>query len=194
MDKETKNNNDLIKSDLKEKRKRNIENIKSKHILEKIFSYINIKTKLSILIYNNSLKKKLSINIENYKKISGYYKIGGKNGNCKLYDLETNNLIFEGEYLNGKKNGKGKEYHINDKLKFEGEYLNGALWNIKGYNIYGELEFEIKNGNGKIREYNCEGKLIYEGEYINGERNGKGIEYEKIRNPFHYCRDVTIRF
>ena len=30
---------------------------------------------------------------------------------------------FEGEYLNGKRHGKGKEYYDNGKLKFEGEYL-----------------------------------------------------------------------
>ena len=34
-------------------------------------------------------------------------------------------LIFEGEYLNGKRNGKGKEYNFNDQLIFEVEYLNG---------------------------------------------------------------------
>ena len=34
-------------------------------------------------------------------------------------------LIFEGEYLNGKRNGKGKEYNKEGKLIFEGEYLNG---------------------------------------------------------------------
>ena len=35
-------------------------------------------------------------------------------------------LIFEGEYLNGKRNGKGKEYNYYDgDLSFEGEYLNG---------------------------------------------------------------------
>ena len=34
-------------------------------------------------------------------------------------------LIFEGEYLNGERNGKGKEYYKNGKLKFDGEYLNG---------------------------------------------------------------------
>ena len=42
----------------------------------------------------------------------------------KEYD-EYGNVIFEGEYLNGKKNGKGKEYHYTGKVKFEGEYLNG---------------------------------------------------------------------
>ena len=43
----------------------------------------------------------------------------------KIYKLNTNILLFEGEYLNGKRNGKGKEYFYNSELKFEGEYLNG---------------------------------------------------------------------
>ena len=34
-------------------------------------------------------------------------------------------VIFEGEYINGKKNGKAKEYNYNGKLIYEGEYLNG---------------------------------------------------------------------
>ena len=34
-------------------------------------------------------------------------------------------LKFEGEYLNGKRHGKGKEYDGNGQLIFEGEYLNG---------------------------------------------------------------------
>ena len=34
-------------------------------------------------------------------------------------------LIYKGEYLNGERNGKGKEYYYNGKLEFEGKYLNG---------------------------------------------------------------------
>ena len=34
-------------------------------------------------------------------------------------------LEFEGEYINGERNGRGKEYYYNGKLEFEGEYLNG---------------------------------------------------------------------
>ena len=34
-------------------------------------------------------------------------------------------LEFEGEYLNGIRNGKGKEYYDDRKLMFEVEYLNG---------------------------------------------------------------------
>ena len=33
-------------------------------------------------------------------------------------------LIFDGEYLEGKKNGKGKEYN-KGKLINDGDYLNG---------------------------------------------------------------------
>ena len=38
-------------------------------------------------------------------------------------------MIFEGEYLNGKRNGKGKEYNDEGKLIFEGEFSNGKRWN-----------------------------------------------------------------
>ena len=38
-------------------------------------------------------------------------------------------MEFEGEYLNGKRNGKGKEYDYYGKLKFEGEYLDDKNWN-----------------------------------------------------------------
>ena len=45
-------------------------------------------------------------------------------------------LIYEGEYLNGKRNGKGKEYnYINNEVEFEGEYLNGKR-NGKGKEYY----------------------------------------------------------
>ena len=50
-------------------------------------------------------------------------------------------------------------------------------WYGKGYNIKGNMEYEIKDGNGIIREFNYDGFLIFEGEYFKGERNGKGKEY-----------------
>ena len=33
-------------------------------------------------------------------------------------------MVFEGEYLNGERSGKGKEYYKDGKLRFDGEYLN----------------------------------------------------------------------
>ena len=62
--------------------------------------------------------------------------------------------MFEGEYLNGKRNKEGKEFYENGKIKFEGQYLNGERWNGKGYNKNGIIELEIKDGSGKGKEYN----------------------------------------
>ena len=56
-------------------------------------------------------------------------------------------MVFEGEYLNGKRNGKGKEY----------------------FYYCGPLEF---NGYFHIYTFNS-----FEGEYKNGKRNGKGKEF-----------------
>ena len=47
------------------------------------------------------------------------------------YNFEEKVLKYEGEYLNGKRHGKGKEYY-NGKLKYEGEYLYGKRWFGKG--------------------------------------------------------------
>ena len=41
-------------------------------------------------------------------------------GNVKEYN-NLGELIFEGEYVEGKRNGKGKEYDKFGKLIFEGE-------------------------------------------------------------------------
>ena len=53
------------------------------------------------------------------------YKLLNGNGNVKEYYDNDGKLLFEGEYLNGKRNGKGKEYDINGELLFEGEFING---------------------------------------------------------------------
>ena len=34
-------------------------------------------------------------------------------------------IYYEGEILNGKKHGKGKEFFASGKILYEGEYLNG---------------------------------------------------------------------
>ena len=84
------------------------------------------------------------------------YKIKDGKGFIKEYEFGC--LIYEGEYLNGERNGKGKEYHKGE-LIFDGEYLNGKRW------------------IGKGKEYFILDKLIYEGEYFNGKKwNGKGKE------------------
>ena len=62
--------------------------------------------------------------------MSGKYILYNEKGIAKEYDPDDK-LIFVGTYLKGKRNGKGKEY-MYGKLIFEGEYLNGKKWNGKG--------------------------------------------------------------
>ena len=68
-----------------------------------------------------------------------------KNGAGKVKDYnEKGNLIFEGEYLNGKRwNGKGKEFD-DYRLIYDGEYLNGKR-NGKGKEYYSIKEiYDLK--------------------------------------------------
>ena len=131
-------------------------------------------------------------------------------------------------YINGELNGKCKEYFDDDdddnkKLLFEGEYKKGKKWNGKGYDINGNIVYELKNGRGYIKEYepnhsklclkyegnllNGEkngfwknywgGKLIFEGEYKDNKINGKGKEFNlktsKLRFEGEYLYDMKIK-
>ena len=157
-----------------------LDKVKSIYISKKIFSIIDEKRKLEAIKYNKKLRKIMKISLLNYKFYSKKYIIIENNGFEKEYDY-NDNLIYEGEHIKGKRNGKGKEFYYN-KLIFEGEYLNGKR-NGKGkkYDNYGDLEFdgEYLNGekNGKGKEYYYDGILQFEGEYLNGKRNEKGKEY-----------------
>ena len=51
-----------------------------------------------------------------------FFKSKGVYEKAKEYN---NKLKYEGEYLYGKRNGKGKEYDANGNLIYEGEYLDG---------------------------------------------------------------------
>ena len=75
----------------------------------------------------------------------------GKGKGREYEDYCYNQLIFEGEYINGEKKGKGKEYAYlsHEYMCFEGEYLNGKR-------------------NGKGKEYDYNGSLIFEGAH-NGQ-------------------------
>ena len=77
-------------------------------------------------------------------------------------------MKFEGEYLNGERNGKGKEYYNNGNLLFEGEYLNNKRFNGNGYLSNNNIIYKIKDGKGYTKEY-LNGDLLFEGEYLNGE-------------------------
>ena len=167
--------------------------IKSEYFQKAVLSSLNERTKLKIIKYNNNFKKIMNINLINYKILSNkciIYEINGK-GKEYIYTEYSGKLIFEGEYLDGKRHGNGKEYysnnlifegkylngkrHCNGKeyyllfniqikiniLKFEGEFFNGKKWNGKQYEINNNKIYEIKNGKGFIKEFSNEGILIF---------------------------------
>jgi len=154
-----------------------INSVKSKYILKYIFSFLCEKRELNLVIYNKNYKEHLGLNLDNYIKMSRKEHIGERNDKGKEQILNSNVIIFEGEYLNGKRNGKGKEYYYNGKLKFKGKYLNGFKIKGKGYDEEGNKILKIKS-NGKEKEFYKNGKNQFEGEYLNGKRwNGKRYNY-----------------
>ena len=135
-----------------------LKNIKSTYFVKILFLYMDEKQKLKLIKYSKSLQKSIDINIINYKYFSRKYIIYETNRIGKeyyrLFNTDDDFLIFEGEYLNGQRNGKGKAYYCSRelrKLNFEGEYLNGKRI-------------------GKGKEYDLDGKLKFEGEYLNGKK------------------------
>ena len=101
--------------------------IKSTFILKKIFNYVDTKTKLKTIICNKKIQRKFGLSLIDFRRFSGRYKeeIGGK---IKEYDSYCHGLLFEGLYANRKRNGEGKEYNEDGQLIFEGEYLDGKKW------------------------------------------------------------------
>ena len=92
-------------------------------------------------------------------------------GKCKEFDMEGN-LIYEGDFSNGKRNGKGREI-LNNNVNFEGEFKDGIKW------------------NGNANEYNKKGNLLFNGVYQNGKKFiGKECKYfeddETIKYEIEY--------
>ena len=49
--------------------------IKSNYILKGVFSFLSVKQILNMIIYNKQLQKKFNVDIEDYKRVSGKYKV-----------------------------------------------------------------------------------------------------------------------
>ena len=137
-----------------------LESITSPFFLNKVFSYIIKPKELDIVKYNKKFQTQLGLNLKHYKILSKKYIIYETKNFGKEYLGENGNLLYEGEYINGKRNGKGKEYNSEEQLEYEGDFKNGK-----------------KEGIGKA--YSKGSILIYEGEYKNGIRNGKGKTFKE---------------
>jgi len=78
--------------------------------------------------------------------------------------LITNKLIYEGEFVNDKIEGKGKIKFLKSGIEYEGTFIND---NIEGYG-----KFKWINGD------------IYEGEVKNNKIHGNGVYYYKNGKVF----------
>ena len=120
-----------------------LEIIRSKYILKIILNFMDKKHILELIKFNKSMQNIFEVNLIDYQLFSHNiiifdtkskniecfhkddYRFKGKylrNRKGKEYGIRNNILAFEGEYLNGKRNGNGKEYKDNGKLIFEKEY------------------------------------------------------------------------
>ena len=100
-----------------------------------------------------------------------------KNEFGKEYDFDDN-IVFEGEYINGIKI-KGIEYYIIGTKKYEGDYKDGKRWNGVLYDRNMKHQYELKLGKGFIKEFHENGCLSFEGDINNGEKTGKGKFYDE---------------
>ena len=76
-----------------------LENIKSKYIINIIFTFIKERRKLKLVKHNKNIQNKLNISLLNYKLFMGTYLIYETKGYAKEYFNGYDELIFEGEYL-----------------------------------------------------------------------------------------------
>ena len=178
-----------------------LNNIRSKYIIRIIFDHFKAKYKYKIVKYNKILQDKLELSLKDYKRFTrtfiiyetesrdkgkeymsydrqlvyeGGFLNGERNGKGKEY--ENNKVRFDGEYLKGKRK-KGKEYDIDGNLLYRGHYLNGKKWNGHVINTKSKKIYAIRDGKGFVMEFEYFGYFEYVGEYINGERNGNAKSY-----------------
>lgn len=71
----------------------------------------------------------------------------------------TNGGWYDGGWKNGKRDGRGEEYYVDDVLHYEGEWKED-------------------NRHGMGKSYYTDGKLAYEGEW----KNDKPINFPSLSN------------
>ena len=77
-------------------------NIKSLFIVKKITSFIKESKKMEIIKCCKKLQKHWKIDIDDYKRVSGKYIKFEEDGTITEYIINSNIVIFKGEYLRKK--------------------------------------------------------------------------------------------
>ena len=110
------------------------------------------------------------------------------NGHGKSYDLETNALLYNGEWKHGLKHGHGTSYKMGkdsaDCPVYDGEWQRGMqhgygkLFDESGNVIYeGGWHYNLYDGLGCLYE---NGVLIHEGKFRRGKAHGEGKSHDYI--------------
>ena len=131
-----------------------LEKIKSIFFIKKLLFQLDTKRKLVLFRYNKHLQNFINVNFNHYKMVSGKYILyeDKEKRKAKEYLYFNDIRIFEGEYFQGKRHGKGKEYNANNELIYEGEYSKGKKHGLgKEYDNFGQLILKVniymeKNG------------------------------------------------
>ena len=99
-----------------------------------------------------------NIEVENQSsiKVKGILNNSKFTGKAEIFD-EEKKLIYEGDYVNSKKEGIGRQI-----------YESGNYY-------IGEFHNDEENGNGMV--FDKDDNILYEGEFKNGKKNGKGKLY-----------------
>ena len=117
-----------------------------------------------------------------------------KKGIGKIYDPHYCYKIYEGEILNGEKNGKGKEFNIDNEIIFEGEYKKG-LKNGKG------KEFSSDNNDDSLNTDLIKIKNVIENAEKKAGNNSKKNKINvcklkkgnnEFQNQYQYKKNITL--
>ena len=126
----------------------------------------------------NSIKMNGQYNKKIYKNAvyEGDFVNGKREGYGKI--IFEDGKYFIGKYLNDKENGKGIYYNKNNTKKYEGYLIDGKR---EGYGkdidrngdcFIGPWKNNLAHGKGK--NFDKEGNIFYDGDYFNGKREGFG--------------------
>lgn len=131
---------------------------------------------------------------------TAHTRVGCLSGNCQEgYGVFVNPTFekYEGEFVNGSKNGQGSQYYPDGKLKYKGNFQNDVRSGLGTYfyrngDRYVGL-FQENNPNGKGTYYFSDGDRFV-GSFRNGKRHGYGILYsaDGTQEPGHYEDDELI--
>jgi hypothetical protein len=104
--------------------------------------------------------------------------------------MKSNGDRYEGDWKNGKKDGKGILYYKGRK-RYDGEWKNGEKDGIGTYYFYDENDSLKATYEGEYKNDKMEGKgkvfsrgYCFVGEFKNDEKHGKGIVTQEVDNKF----------